>query len=99
MTATKVGSRSAPWFQHYLHGIRLDRFPDRGFHIAQRETMGDKFPQRIVLQVADHLAHAGTVRGWLLPADGKYAGIFRAEMPVRAKRNFSQIGKVSRFHE
>ncbi len=52
-----------------------------------------------MLQVAGHLAHAGAIGSRLFAANAKNAHIFGAQMLVRTKRNFAQVGEISSFHQ
>src|SRR5579862_955974 len=68
-------------------------------YIAQAEPVRDKFPQWIVFHVTQHLPHPRSVGRRLFAAYTEHTRVFRAEMPMRAQRHFTQIRKVACFDE
>src|SRR5580698_5088185 len=61
--------------------------------------MRDELPQRIMLHVTCHLAHARPVSGGFFASHSEDACVFGADMTMRADRNLAQIRKISSFDQ
>src|SRR5260370_13086041 len=99
MNSFSRNSRSGPGGDCDLHGIRRDRFLHGSFNVSKREAVRNKFPQRIVMDITSHLAHARAVACRLFSTDAKNAHALRAQMAKGAGGHFPEVREVAGLYD
>src|SRR5260370_33387255 len=95
MNSFSRNSRSGQGGDCVIHGIWRDRFLHGSFNVSKREAVRNKFPQRIVMDITSHLAHAGAVACRLFSTDAKNAYALRAQMAEGADGHFTEVREVA----